>query len=167
MFFGAGEENKNNLKKKCQKCSNSHERSGIDWTERKIKFHIFPIFIFWVMVIFWSFLWRHHPNFRWIFHDSSENNNRRIFLLFFFHSTHRIIHKIRIKTEGRVICISLVRKKPKKVMKSTVNRMRASWFNNGQHLEDVIFKQWNCFSSIKKLPDLVFHLTYCRFFWLH
>ena len=27
-------------------------------------------------------LWRHHPNFRWIFDDNSKNKNRRIFLLF-------------------------------------------------------------------------------------
>ena len=34
------------------KWSNLYDRSGIGWIERKIKFQIFPIFIFWVMVIF-------------------------------------------------------------------------------------------------------------------
>jgi len=33
------------------KVSNLHVRSGIGWIERRIKFQIFPIFIFWVMVI--------------------------------------------------------------------------------------------------------------------
>ena len=34
-------------------------------------------------------LWRHHPNFRWIFHDNSKINNQRFFLLFFsFYSAH-------------------------------------------------------------------------------
>ena len=40
------------------------ERSAIGWKERKTKFQIFPIFIFWVMVILTSFLWKNHPNFR-------------------------------------------------------------------------------------------------------
>ena len=43
--------------------SNLHEISGIDWIERKIKFQIFPILIFWVMVIFVLRI----VNFRWIF----------------------------------------------------------------------------------------------------
>ena len=29
---------------------------------------------------FWSFWWRHHPNFRWNFHDNSKNKNLRTFL---------------------------------------------------------------------------------------
>ena len=44
---------------------NLYERSAIGWIERKTKFQIFPIFIFRVMVIFLTFLWRHYPNFRW------------------------------------------------------------------------------------------------------
>ena len=60
---------------------------------------------------FWSFLWRHHPNFRWIFHDNSKNKNWRIFLLFFpYYMAHS--HKNRIKTEGEGGCISLVGKSP-------------------------------------------------------
>ena len=35
-----------------QNNSNLHERCGIGWIERKIKFYIFPIFIFWVVVTF-------------------------------------------------------------------------------------------------------------------
>ena len=35
-----------------QKCSNLHERSGIGWIERKIKFPNFPISVFQIMVIF-------------------------------------------------------------------------------------------------------------------
>ena len=31
---------------------------------------------------FWSFLWRHHPNLRWIFHDNSKNKIMRILKLF-------------------------------------------------------------------------------------
>ena len=26
-------------------------------------------------------MWRHHPNFRWIFHDNSKNKNQRIFFI--------------------------------------------------------------------------------------
>ena len=36
-----------------QKWLNIYERSGIGWIERKITFQIFPIYIFWVMVIFY------------------------------------------------------------------------------------------------------------------
>ena len=45
----------NQMKKKSiflfRKCSNLHERFGMLWNERKIKFPIFPILIFRVMVI--------------------------------------------------------------------------------------------------------------------
>ena len=66
-----------------------------------------------VMVI----LWRHHPNFRWIFYDNSKNKNRRIFLSFIFilFSTHCIIHKNRIKIERKGgVCISFVGKSSEK-----------------------------------------------------
>ena len=47
------------------KFSNSDERSAIGWIERKTKFQIFPIFIFRVMVILATFLWKNHSNFQW------------------------------------------------------------------------------------------------------
>ena len=65
-----------------QKWSNLHERSGIGWIERKIKFHIFSIFIFRVMVIFGHFCDVITPN-------NSENKNRNNFLFGFpFYSAH-------------------------------------------------------------------------------
>ena len=44
---------------------NLHGRSEIGWIERITNFQIFPIFIFWVIVILVSFFWKNHPNFRW------------------------------------------------------------------------------------------------------
>ena len=78
------------------RCSNLYEFiCGMCWIEIKTKYKISPIFIFWVMVIFWSFLWRHLPNFRCIFHDDSKTNIGEFFYVFFFilYSTFRIIHK--------------------------------------------------------------------------
>ena len=56
------------------------------WIERKIKFQILPVFIFQVMVIFWSFWWRH-----------------QFFLLFFlFYSAHSALSiKTGIKTQRK------------------------------------------------------------------
>ena len=71
-----------------QKCSNLHERCGIGWFKREIKF---PIFIFRVMVIFWSY-------FRWIFTITRKIKIWKWFFIRF--STLRIIHKNRIKSEG-------------------------------------------------------------------
>ena len=45
---------------------NLDERSAIGWIESRTKFQNSPIFIFWVMVILVSFLWKNHPNFRWL-----------------------------------------------------------------------------------------------------
>ena len=45
-----------------QKWSNLHERSRIGWMEKKNLIYIFFFYL-------WSFLWHHHPNFRWIFHN--------------------------------------------------------------------------------------------------
>ena len=63
-----------------RKFSKLHERSGIGWIERKTKFPVFAIFIFLVLVIFFT---QNDPNFQWIFTHNSKNKNRRIFLLFF------------------------------------------------------------------------------------
>ena len=51
------------------------------------------------------FLWRHHPNFQWIFHDYLKNKNQRIFFIVF--STLRIFHESGIKTEvGGLLVVS-------------------------------------------------------------
>ena len=49
----------------------------------------------------WSFFVLKEPQFSMNFHDNSKNKNRKFFVLLFFilSSTHRIIHKDRIKTE--------------------------------------------------------------------
>ena len=65
----------------------------------------------------WYFLRHHQLNFRWIFHDDSENKNRRMFLLFFsFYSEHSATSvktgsKLRergIGGGGEEVCISFV-----------------------------------------------------------
>ena len=49
-------------------------RSGISWIGRKLKFKIFPIYIF----------RRYHLNLRWIFQDNLKNKNLRFFKILFF-----------------------------------------------------------------------------------
>ena len=63
------------------------KRSGIGWIERKTKFQIFPIFISRVMIILVSFLWRHHPNFRWNFAITRKIKIGEFFF-FSFYSAH-------------------------------------------------------------------------------
>ena len=63
-------------------CYNLHERSGIDWIERKI---LFQIFLFSSYGHFLVILWRHHPIF-----DEVFTITRKIkiweFLYYIFHS---------------------------------------------------------------------------------
>ena len=59
----------------------------------------------------WSFLWHHHPNFQWIFHNLKNFKNVDLFFILF--STLHIIHKNWIKTDGGGVCISLVGKRPR------------------------------------------------------
>ena len=54
----------------------------IGWIERKTKFQIFPIFIFWVMVIFVTSS-DHHPNFQLNFTITQKIKIREFFLLCF------------------------------------------------------------------------------------
>ena len=100
-------------------------RMKIQDVRMKIKVALFSHLVSsFCIFIFWSFLWCHHPNFRWIFHDNSKNNNRRIFLVSFpFYSAHSASSiKTGTKTEREVgVCIPLDGKRPVKVMKSTVN----------------------------------------------
>ena len=86
------------------KCSNLHERSGISWIKRKIIFEIFTVFIFRVMVIFWSLFVFELPQFSINFHDNLTNKNRKNWFFIHFSILH-IIHENRIKTDP--ICISL------------------------------------------------------------
>ena len=67
--------------------SNVHERTGIGWIERKIKFQIF-IFLF--MVIFRHFCSK-NCQFSMNFHDNLRNRNRKNRKLF-FHSFQHIAH---------------------------------------------------------------------------
>ena len=69
--------------------SSLHERSGIDWIDRKIKFQIFPIFIFCIMVTFMT----SSLQFSMSFSRKSEN------LCIIHFITLLIIYKNRIKTE--------------------------------------------------------------------
>ena len=64
-----------------QKFSNLHERSGIGWIKRKTKFPIFVIFIFRVLVIFFT---QNDPNFRWIFSHNSKNKKYKKWIISFF-----------------------------------------------------------------------------------
>ena len=70
-----------------QKWSNLHERSGIGWIERKIKFQIFPIFIFRIMVIFRHFFLK-IVNFRWIFTMTRNIKIAKLFFNLFQHIAH-------------------------------------------------------------------------------
>ena len=90
---------------------NSCERCGIGWFERKIKFQIFSIFIFRIMV----FLYSNHPNFRWIFMITRKIKIRNWFFIYF--TTLCIIYETGSKLRGRNILgnipnISLVGKSP-------------------------------------------------------
>ena len=102
-----------NFKKKIN-FSNLYERSGTGWIERKTKFMIFPIFIFWVIVIFWSLLWRHHPNFRWNFAMTRKIKIEEFFY-YFSHSIQHIPHlpwSCDPNEGGGEVCTSLNGKKP-------------------------------------------------------
>ena len=80
-------------------------RMKIQDVRMKIKVALFSHLVSsFCIFIFWSFLWCHHPNFRWIFHDNSKKKNLRFFS---FYSAH---YASSIKTEEGGVCISLVGK---------------------------------------------------------
>ena len=70
-----------------QMCSNLHERCGIGWIKRKIKFQIFPIFIFRVMVIFGYFCSKKCP-FSKNFYDTPKIKIEKLIFYSFQHITH-------------------------------------------------------------------------------
>ena len=87
------------------KCSNVHERCVIAWIERKLKFQIFPIFIFRVMVIFIP----KTVNFRWIFMITRKIKIGKLI----FHSIQYIAHlPWKWDQNWGGVCISSVRKMP-------------------------------------------------------
>ena len=105
-----------------QKCSNLHERSGIGWIERNIKFQIFI-----VMVI----LVTSSPQFLMNFHNNSKNKNRRIFLLFIpyyiTYSPSSIKGWSKVRGGGGGVCISLIETGPKL---SVINYYHCNQFNH-------------------------------------
>ena len=75
-------------KKIVQKFWNLHERSGIGWNERKIKFPILQLLFFWS---YCRFCTQNDLNFRWIFTHSSKNKIVEFFY-YFSHSVQHIPH---------------------------------------------------------------------------
>ena len=76
--------------------------------QKKILFQIFPIFIFWVIVIFSHFCSK-NCQFSMNFHDNSKNSDRKIDFLFDSAHCASIFHENGIQNEkGRGVCISLL-----------------------------------------------------------